>query len=89
MRALLEEKLFSASLIDDMHTAFETVCSKLGLTSASDEATELVATKIVELAKAGRRGAELADETLRFFAAREPEYRDDQSCSAPSVKAVW
>ena len=67
MRAFTEAKLFSTSLIDDMHTAFETVCAKLGLASASDKATELVATKIVELANAGRRGNELADEVLRFF----------------------
>jgi hypothetical protein len=67
MRAFTEAKLFSTSLVDDMHTAFETVCSKLGLTPASDKATEVVATKIVELAKAGRRGEELTDEVLRFF----------------------
>jgi hypothetical protein len=67
MRAFTEAKLFSTNLIDDMHTYFETVCSKFGLTSASDKATELVATKIVELAKAGRRGEGLTDEVLRFF----------------------
>ena len=85
MRALLKEKLFSASLIDDMHTAFETVGSKLGLTSAPDKATELVATKIVELAKAGRRGEQLTDEVLRFFggslAARNPG--SDEGLSPP------
>jgi hypothetical protein len=67
MRAGLEEKLFSSNLIDDMHTAFEAVCRKLGLAATHDKATELVATKIVELAKAGLRGEELTDEVLRFF----------------------
>jgi hypothetical protein len=78
MRALLEEKLFSTNLIDDMHTAFESVCSKLGLAAISDKATEVVATKIVELAKAGRRGNELTVETLRFFEACEYRVRPPQ-----------
>jgi hypothetical protein len=68
MRALPDAKLFSTHLIDDMHAAFEVVCSRLGLAPTSDKATELVVTKIVELAKAGRKGDELAAETLHFFA---------------------
>ena len=42
MRALPEAKLFSTHLIDDMHAAFEVVCSRLGLAPTSDKATELV-----------------------------------------------
>ena len=46
MRALPEAKLFSTHLIDDMHAAFEVVCSRLGLAPTSDKATELVVTKM-------------------------------------------
>jgi hypothetical protein len=76
MRAHLEDKLFSITLIDEMHAAFETACAELGLVPTADKATELVATKIVELAKAGHKGDDLAIETLRFFDAREPAQRE-------------
>jgi hypothetical protein len=56
-----------ASLIDDMHKAFDAVCAKLRLATTSDKATEFVASKIVELAKAGRRGEDLTEQTLKFF----------------------
>jgi hypothetical protein len=82
MRALPEAKLFSTDLIEDMHAAFETVCSKLGLAPTSDKATELIVTKIVELANASRRGDDLAAEALRFFEAREPENRGDRRVGA-------
>jgi hypothetical protein len=49
MRDLPDVKLFPGDLIDDMHKAFEAVCSNLGLRQ-SDKATESIATKIVELA---------------------------------------
>ena len=39
-----------------MHRAFEAVCAKLQLSMASDDkVTELVATRIIELAMAGER----------------------------------
>jgi hypothetical protein len=72
MRDLPDLKLFSGALIDDMHTAFEAVCAKLRLTPKSDKATALVITKIVDLAKAGRRGNDLTDEALRFFEPERP-----------------
>jgi hypothetical protein len=56
MRDLADFKPFSSDLIGDMHKAFEAVCAKLRLAPQSDKATALVVTKIVELAKAGRRG---------------------------------
>jgi hypothetical protein len=78
--------LFSTDLIDDMHKAFDEVCDKLCLTpTADDKATELVVTKIVELAKAGRRGDDLATETLRFFDACKSEHSDDRLRSASSI----
>jgi hypothetical protein len=79
MRDLSAVKIFPDGLIDDMHKAFEAVCAKLRLAPQSDKATALVVTKIVELAKAGRRGDDLTVETLRFFDAYEPERRGDQS----------
>jgi hypothetical protein len=72
MRDLPHVKLFPSDLIDDMHEAFEAVCATLRLTPQSDKATALVITKIVELANAGRRGTDLATETLRFFETSEP-----------------
>jgi hypothetical protein len=87
MRALAEAKLFSTGLIDDMHAAFDVVRSKLGLAPTSDKATELVATKIVELAKAGHRGDELAIEALRFFGAVDPQ-RDHRARPTSGMRLV-
>ena len=64
MRHLPDFEPFPDYLIDDMHKAFDAVCAKLRLANKADKATELVATKVVELAKAGRRGKELTDERL-------------------------
>jgi hypothetical protein len=86
MRDLADFKPFSSDLIGDMHKAFEAVCAKLGLAAQSDKATALVVTKIVELAKAGRRGDDLTAETLRFFDAPKPEHRD-RPRPAPSIDA--
>jgi hypothetical protein len=88
MRDLPDVQLFSSSLIDDMHKAFDVVCVRLRLSRKSDKATALVVTKIVELAKAGRRGADLTSETLRYFGASEPERRSERSHPAASVRAV-
>ena len=63
---------FRPPLIDDMHKAFDAVCAKLRLAPTADKATELVARKVVELAKAGRRGDDLTDETLRFLDWKRP-----------------
>jgi hypothetical protein len=67
MRDLPDFKPFPNHLIDDMHKAFEMVCAKLRLTPQSDKATALVVTKIVDLAKAGRRGDDLIEQTLLAF----------------------
>jgi hypothetical protein len=72
VRDLPDLKLFSRDLIGDMHNSFEAVCAKLRLTPQSDKATELVAAKIVELAKAGRSGPELTEGVLRFFEGSMP-----------------
>jgi hypothetical protein len=83
MRDLPDLKLFPGDLIDDMHKAFEAACAKLRLAPHADKATALVVTKIVELAKAGRRGDDLAAETLRFFEASKPESHGDRSPDTP------
>jgi hypothetical protein len=64
---------FPTYLIDDMHAAFDAVCVKLRLAPTTDKATEFVATKIVELAKAGARGDDLTVQTLRFFEGVQPD----------------
>jgi hypothetical protein len=51
--------VFASNPIHDMHKASEAVCAKLRLSAKSDKATALVATEIVELAKAGRKGDEI------------------------------
>jgi hypothetical protein len=79
MRDLPDFRPFSSDLIGDMHKAFEAACAKLRLAPQSDKATALVVTKIVELAKAGRRGADLTAETLHFFEASKSESRGDPS----------
>jgi hypothetical protein len=75
MRDLPDVKLFPGDLIDDMHKAFEAVCAKLRLAPQSDKATALVVTKIVDLAKAGRRGDDLIEQTLLAFKGNEGERR--------------
>jgi hypothetical protein len=75
MRDLPSVKLFPTDLIDDMHKAFEAVCAKLGLAPQSDKATALVVAKIVDLAKAGRRGDDLIEQTLFAFKGSEAERR--------------
>jgi hypothetical protein len=81
MRDLPDVKLFSSDLIDDMHKAFEAVCSNLGL-KQSDRATESITTKIVELAKAGRRGADLRNDALRFFEGPAARVTQDRPTAA-------
>ncbi len=85
MRDLPNVTLFASDLIDDMHKSFEAVCANLGLAPQSDKATALVVSKIVELANAGWRGAELTAQTLRYFEAREPAPRDDREHPAERV----
>jgi hypothetical protein len=83
MRDLPDVKLFSSGLIDDMHKAFEAVCTRLCLAPKSDKAAELVATKIVELAKAGRRGDDLIVQALQSFEGCEPEHRTGEHPPLP------
>jgi hypothetical protein len=75
MRHLPGVELFPTPLIDDMHKAFDAVCAKLRLAHTADKATELVARKVVELAKAGHRGDDLTGETLRFFEPAKADLR--------------
>jgi hypothetical protein len=85
MRDLPDFEPFPNNLIDDMHKGFDAVCAKLRLAKKADKATGLVATKIVELAKAGRRGDDLTDEALRFFEALGPERPTGGYQPTPSI----
>jgi hypothetical protein len=67
MHGLRGVELLEPVLIGDMHKAYNVACAELGLSLTCDKATTLVATKVVELAKAGARSDELTAQTLRFF----------------------
>jgi hypothetical protein len=82
MRHLPGVKLLSSDLIDDMHKVYEAVCAGLRL-QPTDKATEMVAAKIVQLAKAGRRGDDLTAEALRSFEGFEPEDRAGRHPATP------
>ena len=50
---------FDPEHIEAMRKAFDAVCARLELSAGTeDQATELVASKIIELARAGERNAE-------------------------------
>jgi hypothetical protein len=83
MRDLPHSEQFPSYLIDDMHKAFDAVCVKLRLSPRADKATEIVATKIVELARAGQRGDDLTAKTLQFFEGQQPERRTDDRPRRP------
>jgi hypothetical protein len=73
VRELPDVQLFPYDLSGDMHKAFEAVCTNRQLTRKADRATDLIASKIVELAKAGRRGDDLREKAFHFFEAPRPE----------------
>ena len=73
MRELPDVQLVPYDLSGDMHRAFEAVCANRQLPRKTDRATDLIASKIVELAKAGRRGDDLIENALRFFEGSTPE----------------
>jgi hypothetical protein len=54
-RLLRKDVSFDPEAIQAMHSAYEQVCVELGLKAKNDRMTELVATKIIEAAKAGQR----------------------------------
>ena len=73
MREFPDDQLAPYSLSEDMRRAFEAVCTNRRLARKTDRATDLIASKIVELAKAGRRGDDLREKALHFFEAPRPE----------------
>jgi hypothetical protein len=52
-RKRIEDQLFELELIEAMRLAFQRACEALQLQGTSDALTEIVAAKIIELAKAG------------------------------------
>jgi hypothetical protein len=53
MSLRIEDQIFEPDLIEAMRLAFQRACEALQLQGTSDAFTEIVATKIIELAKAG------------------------------------
>jgi hypothetical protein len=52
-RKRIEDQIFEPDLIEAIRLAFQWACEALRLQGTSDAFTEIVATKIIELAKAG------------------------------------
>jgi hypothetical protein len=67
VRELPDIQLFPSDLSNDMQKAFEAVCAHRRLSRKADRATDLIASKIVEMVKAGRRGNDLTERALQFF----------------------
>jgi hypothetical protein len=64
----LKGQLFDPDAIRVMGIAYQDVCRRLGLTVKADGATEVVATKVIELARRGEHDpARLADAVLKEF----------------------
>jgi hypothetical protein len=53
LRKRIEDQIFEPDLIEAMRLAFQRACEALQLQGTSDAFTEIVATKIIELAKSG------------------------------------
>ncbi len=51
----LKHRRFDPELIDSMSAAYASVCNALGLSTESDQATETIAPKIIEIATRGAR----------------------------------
>ena len=52
---LLKHRRFDPELIDSMSAAHASVCKALGVNTKSNQATEIVAPKIIEIATRGAR----------------------------------
>jgi hypothetical protein len=73
---------FQPELINAMGVAFVNSCRSLGLVDRTDPATELVAKKIIELARNGETDAHrLYDGAMKFFEAEKREYEIQQRAS--------
>jgi hypothetical protein len=60
------EGVFPPDVIDAMSLAFDEVCERLSIAETADAAREMVASRIVELARQGERDPErLRDEALK------------------------
>ena len=68
IREFAEDQVFDPEMIAVMRTALVDACASLGLRHRADLATELVARKVIELAKAGERDpARLKTAVLQAF----------------------
>jgi hypothetical protein len=53
IRSRIEDQIFEPDLMEAIRLAFHRACEALQLQGTSDALTEIVATKIIEFAKAG------------------------------------
>ena len=53
--SFLKHRRFDPELIDSMSAAYASVCQALGLNTKSNQATETIAPKIIEIATRGAR----------------------------------
>ena len=68
IRPFLAGQAFEPDAFREMSLALETVCAKLEISLTDDPATRLVASKIIELAQRGVKGAAtLSEMTLKEF----------------------
>jgi hypothetical protein len=58
IRKRIEDQIFEPDLIEAIRLAFQRACEALQLRGTPDALTEIVATKIIELAKAGETDPE-------------------------------
>jgi hypothetical protein len=58
LRAFVHETEFEPEVLASMGVAFAAACEALGLADKTDKATELVASRIIALARRGERDSE-------------------------------
>lgn len=69
IRQALVEQSFDPEQVRAMAVAFEKACQSLGLTDTPDPLTDIVARKIIEMAKAGERDPNRLYEAVMIWAA--------------------
>ncbi len=74
IRAFIQDTSFDPEAIEVLNTAYLGVCSDLGLTDRSDGATEMVAKRVIELAKDTRDPERLRAAVLASFRTGDASY---------------
>jgi hypothetical protein len=72
IRPFLSGRAFEPETINEMGIAFERACTAMGLRSADDQVTQLVAQKIIQLVERGVTGADqLTSLAIKELTGRE------------------